>query len=243
MNLLQLRTQFRSESGRFDLVNADFSDNGADFYINAGQRYLDRLINTPKSVGRVFRELPVGAYHAIFPYCRAIKEVWVASGTDDERWQLEKKSIQDIRAEYTGSWTGLDTGDPLYYCPAVLRAVPETDRTPVGSLDAFIGFADVMFGEHYSYNGVLIVPPPDQILHVEIWGLFYSPSLDQDAHKSYWSELHPEVLLMAAYRQLEVVNRNTQGVNDWKNSINETLFGVGKDVVEEDIAEVSQMEG
>ena len=135
------------------------------------------------------------------------------------------------------------SGNPLYYCPAVLRAVPETDRTPVGSLDAFLGFADIMFGEHYNYNGVLIVPPPDQVLHVEVWGLFYSPALLGDTEKSYWSEAHPEALLMAAYRQLEVVNRNSQGVKDWENSINETLFGIDKDVVEEDISGADQMEG
>ena len=72
MTLLELRTQFRTESGRHDLVTDAFADSGADFYINAGQRYMDRLVNTPKSIVRVFRELAVGAYYVIFPYCRAM---------------------------------------------------------------------------------------------------------------------------------------------------------------------------
>ena len=40
MNLLQIRTKFVQLSGRYDLVvdaaGGDYSDNGADFFINAG---------------------------------------------------------------------------------------------------------------------------------------------------------------------------------------------------------------
>jgi len=62
MNLLQLRTKFRSLSGRFDLVNADFTDNGADFFINEGRKYLDRLDETQKSWASCFRFVEVGQF-------------------------------------------------------------------------------------------------------------------------------------------------------------------------------------
>ncbi len=51
------------------------------------------------------------------------------------------------------------------------------------------------------------------------------------------------LLIMAAMRQTEVVNRNTQGVNDWTNSISVEMKQLGMDLVEELIAETSQMEG
>jgi len=60
MNLLQIRQKLRIESGRFDLVNSDGSDSGADFFINEGSRYLDRLETIGKSVGYNYSNLPIG---------------------------------------------------------------------------------------------------------------------------------------------------------------------------------------
>ena len=48
---------------------------------------------------------------------------------------------------------------------------------------------------------------------------------------------------MAANRQLEVDYRNTAGVKDWEMAIQSEMLGLGKDLVEEHVAEVSQMEG
>ena len=48
---------------------------------------------------------------------------------------------------------------------------------------------------------------------------------------------------MAANRQIEIDYRNTAGVKDWEAAIQSELLGLGKDLVEEHIAEVNQMEG
>jgi hypothetical protein len=45
MNLLQIRTKFRSVSGRYDLVNDNFSDNGANFFIEEGRKWLDSKVD------------------------------------------------------------------------------------------------------------------------------------------------------------------------------------------------------
>jgi len=42
-------------------------------------------------------------------------------------------------------------------------------------------------------------------------------------------------------RQIEIINRNTQGVNDWTSSIAVEMKQLGMDLVEELIAEVSQI--
>ena len=89
MNLLQLRQKFRSESGRFDLVNSNGTDNGADFYINEGSKHLDRLETVEKSLAYNYSKLTTGHYFISFPYCRAVQEVWVFNLS--ARWQLEKK--------------------------------------------------------------------------------------------------------------------------------------------------------
>ena len=240
MNLLQLRTKFRSLSGRFDLVNSDFSDNGADFFINEGRKYLDRLDETQKSWASCFRWLEIGHFSVSFPYCRAIKEVWAA--TTSERWQLEKKSLQDLTAGYlTGLPSSRNTGSPLYYAPCIVRYIPE--NAEAGDIEAFAGFTDVEAGNYYEYNSVLVSTPADEKIMLDIRGLFYSMELVEEADKNYWSEAHPMLLIMAAMRQVEVVNRNTQGVNDWNNSIATETKQIGMDLIEELIAEVSEMEG
>lgn len=241
MNLLQLRQQFRATSGRHDLVNADGSNNGADFYINAGQRHLDRLDNTQKSFGIAYRFCNPNFWSVSFPYCRAVKEVWVATTT--ARWQLKKKNLQDLLAGYfTTLPSGIDSGSPLYYAPTITRAVPETSETMSDAFEAFSGYVDVISANHYAYNSILIAPPTNEKILVEIKGLFYTDELSEDEDRSYWTELHPNILIMATMRELEIINRNTQGVNDWTNSIMTEVSNIGKDLVEEEIAEVTQIE-
>jgi hypothetical protein len=85
--------------------------------------------------------------------------------------------------------------------------------------------------------------PVSEKTTIDIRGLFYSMELEDDTDKNYWSEVHPMLLYMSAMRQIEVTNRNTQGVNDWTASIMTEMQQLGMDLVEELIAEVDQMEG
>ena len=241
MNLLQLRTEFRALSGRFDLVNEDFTDNGADFFINEGRKFLDRLDETQKTWGTCFRLLEIGQFSVSFPYCRAIKEVYVAS-LGEGRWQLEKKRLQDMIEGYlTGLPSSRDQGSPLYYSPCITRYIPE--NATVEDIESYVGYVEIPAGNAYEWNSIMLNVPTSEQLTVIINGLFYSMELTEETDKNYWSEVHPMLLIMAAMRQTEVVNRNTQGVNDWTISIATEMKQLGMDLVEELIAETSQMEG
>ena len=239
MNLLQLRTQFRTISGRHDLVNVDFSDNGADFYINEGRKFLDRSDETQKSWASCFRFIEIGQFSASFPYCRAIKEVWVASTT--ARWQLEKINLQELISGFlTGIPTSRSIGVPLFYSPCVTRYIPED--AIVADIESFVGWIDIPAGGAHEYNSILINVPTEEKISAEIKGLYYSHELTADTDTNFWSGAHPMLLIMAAMRQIEIVMRNTQGVNDWTNAINADMVGLGMDLVEELIAEVTQIE-
>ena len=239
MNLLQLRTQFRTISGRHDLVNADFSNNGADFYINEGRKFLDRSDETQKSWASSFKFLEVGKFSVSFPFCRAIKEVWVASTT--ARWQLTKKSLQDLISEYlTGTPASRSVGCPLYYSPCLTRYIPEDAE--VADIESFVGWVDISAGGAHEYNAILVNVPTEEKLSVDIKGLYYSHELSAETDTNFWSGAHPMLLIMAAMRQLEIINRNTQGVNDWTNSISVDMKQLGMDLVEELISEVTQIE-
>ena len=244
MNLLEVRQQFRVLSGRYDLVNSDGSDNGADFFIRNGQKWLDRKIDHKKSDGRVFKVVESGAYGHTFQYARAIEEVWMAKVDENEgRWQLTKKSIQDLRLAYADLPGNLDTGDPLYWAPGVFRSVTETGTLSSADFSAYSGYADVIAGDLFDYNGVLWMPPTDGQMLLEVWGKFYTEPLADDTDENYWSVNYEDVLIMAALRHVEVFNRNTQGRQDWESAISDALMDLDKDVVLEDQAEVDQMEG
>lgn len=239
MNLLQTRKEFRKISGRFDLVNEDGSDNGADFFLNEGRKFLDRLDETQKSWASCFRFVEIGGFSASFPHCRAVKEVWAMSST--ARWQLEKKDLQDM---ITGYMSGLPSsrtnGTPLYYSPCLTRYIPEDAL--VADIESFVGWVDVPAGGAHEYNAVLINVPTDVRLSLDIKGLYYSMELVDETDTNFWSGAHPMLLIMAGMRALEIVNRNTQGVKDWEASIRTDVTGLGMDLVEELISEVTQIE-
>ena len=127
MNLLQIRKKFLDLSGRYDLVNDDYSDNGANFFINEGRKFLDRMDETQKSWAVRFVTVPINTIYATFQYCRAIKGVWAVSAVEG-RWQLEKKSLQDLMEGYLQTLpASMTSGTPLYYSPCVTRSVPMKD--------------------------------------------------------------------------------------------------------------------
>jgi len=202
---------------------------------------LDRNAIVHKAYGKTYKRPSSGDHVITFQHCRAIKEVW--GTTSEERYQLEKKSIQDLLTKYADAPSTMDQGKPLFYSPALLRIIPEGDRITVEELESVVDYLDVIIGKHYDYNGVIFMPPSDGTYTLEVWGMFYSPELTSDLDESFWSVVHPSVLLMAAMRELEIVYRNTEGVRDWENSIKLELTGIDMDGIEEDIAELDQIEG
>ena len=60
MEYYLLRKKFCELSGRYDLINADLTDNGADFYINAGQSHLDRMQNTGQMKAKYIKQITAG---------------------------------------------------------------------------------------------------------------------------------------------------------------------------------------
>lgn len=236
MNLLDIRTWFAKDSGRYDLVDSSFADNGADKYINAGQRWLDRQTEHAKEITRFFRTISSGDYFVRFQDSRVITNVWC--GDTSKLDPLERKTYNELRGNYDGPFSGETAATPKYFCPAWLR-IPESDEDD--DMDGYLGYMDVMTGWK-TYNGIIIMPPANGDFHVEVWAKAFSRTLVSDTDESFWSVNEPHVLVMAGLRALEVFYRNTQGVNDWTTAINAELFGLGKDFVEE-FSDYDQMEG
>jgi len=242
MTLLSTRTQFVKLSGRYDLVadTVSWANNGADFFIKAGQKWLDRRGDIYKAKGRAYQSITSGTWYAILQNCRSIEEVWI-SNSDREKWQLTKYDLSDIRETYNEDPALIDNGDPLYYAPVSVRVMPEVSSQL--TIDEFGATTYTSASDHYGYNGLIFMPPADGTYTLEIHGLFEQSQLSNDSDTNFWTEQHEFVLVLAALRALEISYRNTAGVNDWEEAINRELFDISLDYANELSSEITQMEG
>jgi len=241
MNLLEIRTKFIELSGRVDLVvnTTDYVDSGANFFINAGSRYLDRLENVAKSPGKIYKRIEDGGWYATFNECRAVKKVYVTG--DEGRREIDKKELGWLMLEYPGVVSDLTTGIPRYYAPAILRSIPQS--LGAVTMSQFVGEIVQTEIGHATYNGIIWMPPSDEAKIVEIQGLFYSEKLEVDKDVNFWTINDPLVCVFAALRALEVSYRNTEGVKDWERAIKSEVVGLGMDDVEETVANITSIEG
>lgn len=236
MNLQELKIQFRVLSGRYDIADDDASGMFVHL-VNQACRWLDRLNENQKSWGVHYEQLAVDAFHVDFPYCRAVKEVWASDA--EARWQLEKKDLQDLILEYLSTDT-VTSGTPYYYAPVITRRIPE--GADISALSTYLTYIDTQSGKSNVYNAIVIAPPAESICAIEVRGLFYSPRLEQDSDVNYWSEVHPYTLLKAMLRELEIFNQNATKVKLWDQVLQAEMIDIGKDLVEELVAEVTQIE-
>ena len=262
MPLVTARQHLVELSGRYDLVVDDINwgNNGADFFIQSGQRWLDRNAVIYQSGAKYFKTVAQGAWYDLIPNCRAIHEVWI-SNSSGSKWKLQRRDYGDILYEvsvtagqatdplvpltiYQGNSLvdpgGISAGAPINYTPVVLRTVP--DAGGIATIDQF-GPAVYTAGSQYDVDGVIFLPPATVGHVLEVRGLFYQPKLINDTDKNYWTEREEFALVLAACRAIEVSLRNQQGVADWESAIRSELQGIEFDLVDEESAETHAMRG
>jgi hypothetical protein len=239
MNLLQVRTQFIKQSGRYDLVvdTIDYVDNGANIYIQRGQKWLEKQVDFAAQKGKVFRKLSIGKFYCTFKDMRTIDTVWIGDTT--ERIKLDYLSYDEMVEEYPTAFVSTTNAKPVYWSPICVRN-PNMDSD--SDTDGIVEFMDVIENSD-EYNAIVCMPPANGNYHIEIHGKFMAKKLTLDADSNWWTVNEEEILIMAAMRALETAYRNSQGVNDWTNSISSALFGLEKDFIENDTNQIVRLEG
>lgn len=233
MNLGEFRQHVVKTSGRYDLVEEDFSDKGMNFYINAGQRFLDdKLPSRLQSVKANFTLERDNWLWLISPV-KVIIRVYI--GTSGYRQIIEYTTQKDMRNCLSGIKMKLPRGMPKMYARLPLRQVP--DFTKLSLSDAKIGvyYLDTLVGNPAAKDGILFYPIADKRYHIEMDAFAYSSSMIDDNDTSFWSENHPDILAFATYRQMEIDNRNTEGVKDWTYAINESVKGIITADIQQDL--------
>lgn len=237
MNLLDIRKQFVKLSGRYDLVvdTTNFVDNGADFYINAGQNMLDRLSIIKENEIPLYLDLKQGEFSLVFPNrCLSILEVWVNNG--EERTQLTKSDLRGLKATYSDLVSEIDQGPPLYYVPASIRMAEAADQNTLGE---FLNISERL--SDYDGRGIIIAPPVDEDYTVEIFGRFFQNELDDDEAESYWTLFAPEMLIKAALYQVYSLSGRSSDAKRIMETLTFETISLDMLGVEEDISELDTM--
>ena len=229
MTLLEIRQKFIDLSGRHDLATTTTdpwdTDAGADFFINSGSRWLDLQQETNKSDAQFDKDLSIGDYKWYLQYCLVVRDIWIKD-SEGNRERLTPKKYDWIRDNYPllGSE---DTGTPEYWCQYVSRYAPEQASS----------------GEDIKYVSIMIMPPTDEAVTAEVFGMFHAVNLSDNDDENYWSVYYPDVLVLSAIRALVGFYRNTEAVKDYERQIDSILHGIDVDVAYWGTVEDLQMEG
>lgn len=230
-------------TGRFDMVTDDESwrDNGANFLIQTGQKWLDRQGDVAFGEGKSYFDLPKDSWFIMVNNCRSVRDVYL-SNADGTRRPLRRKDYPEIAHMCVRDPAKLESGTPKYYSIANINTHPETvGTTTVARFGPTITYSAP--GNPWGFNSIIIAPAPSEQLLVEVHGLFYQPELVADTDQNVWSEEYPFILVLAACRQLEISYRNTSGAADWENAVNAELLTLGFDLVDQISNDITQIKG
>jgi hypothetical protein len=244
MSLVSVRKQFAIYSGRYDLIvdRVTFADKGADFFIQSGQRYLDRTFDIFKAESRFYTELAAGSWYVLAPDCRVVDNVYLSNSTG-ARAELRRISLTEYKRIFRSDpMLAAQSADCIgTYCVSNLRVTPQIPVTI--TIDRWETATYNTTGLENNFTGILISPSTTGDTTCEIYGKFYQPRLLVDNDTNIWSEQYEVVLVMAACRELEISYRNTVGVKDWEVAITSELHGVELDDADQESNYITKFRG
>lgn len=239
MNLLDVRKQFVVRSGRYDLVGENWVDAGADFFIQSGQRFLDRRSNVRAGFEAVHvGTLKAGDSFLEMPACWLIRKV-EALGEYSRTWY----PLHRLHSREATRYAFRHVSVPYHYVLASKRILPRVAPQPASAIEApadAFPFQELL-GDTWSQLTLEVLPVPSVTTTIRVDGFFYSDPLTQDADTNYWTLTHPDTLIKAALYNLEVFYRNTEGAQDWLSSIQLDLVDIEQQEVLADIQGKDEM--
>jgi hypothetical protein len=240
MTLSEVVDMFVEASGRNDLDTESVVMNAA-FFINQGCRELDRRLFGGKTNARYTVDLAAAQILVPVPNCRAITDVWIYDSAEKTRL-TKADDIYEMKEYYSEPKASITPDTPFVYFP--VNARPSPGAVEATSYSQEWAFEDIIEEAHEGFNSLLISPPPDHANYtLQVEGVFYSDELEEDDDYNWWTVNHPLLVVQAALFKLEEMYRNTEGAKDWDNAISKTMIQLNSDWIEEEIADIDQMEG
>lgn len=224
MTLRDIRIEFIKRCGRYDLVTTDnedeWGDNGANYYIQAGQRFLDRQGDWDTGRLGTFEGTLAEKQNEIeLEGCWAVHSVYFRIKT----WR--HKLWHPIQAVHSPqALKCVCPREPRYYItpslilPDIKGKTAQEIEKPASSLDYSVT-QEATHGLRLHFTGL---PPRD--VSYRVIGHFHAPTLKVDEDKNYWSIYHPDILLKATMYELEIFYRNSEGAKDWLSALQQDLL-------------------
>jgi len=242
MSLLVVRRLLAEQSGRLDLIHPDGTDNGLDYFINAAQRFLDTRSDYAKKHSWYIKTslITTGEYKIELAQLKSVDSVQMIDG-DLERINLIPRTLTWMQGSYTIPMSASGYGTPVYYAlysgalAPTQAALDATDFTEVND------YQYQQFGSHWHKMGVLWLPATDRTMTLKIKGVF-EYILSADADETFWTENHPDILILASMMKLEEVYRNVSGRESYRLMVEDELLRLSGDEADQDIQGTGQME-
>lgn len=240
---------FIQHTGRVDLVNDFYADDldedqtdgpGARFYIKQASDFLDEQQETPQSRAIHVQPVVAGDYLIDLERCRAVEKVFFKKPGSD-RVEIEGPvNFNYLRtALYTDKLEDVTEGTPAYWSIATARQAPEQFDDTLNTTDAEYLFD----GLSEDKTRIVVMPPSDEAGVFTVQGLFYSTTLDTDTSKNWWTVNKPWIVVWTAKYILEGALRSSEGMRDLLAFLQPYLESTDKDLVEQQLVNVDQMEG
>lgn len=238
--LVEIREQFIRQTGRYDLVvdSVAWADNGADWYLKAGQRMLDQMAGQPAQTGRKFAIVSAGVYALEVENCRSVREVWVS--TSESSWQLTFYEPREFRWRFPEPWGAASSGAPSAWTLGRIRSVPDGE-----TVDKFNNYAGDLqnFPDRLSSLGIVWQPAADEELQIEVVGDFFSVELSSESSTNWWSVNQPDLLVLAAQYKLETALGNSERQGDWLSELRARLIDIEKDWIATEVWQADELRG
>lgn len=236
--LSEVRLEFVKTSGRYDLLVdgdlTDNTDNGANRFVNLGQRYLDRRITPAANDRRLMAVLASGEYLFEVTGLRFIKHLFVKTSTTGVNITRYGMPIADFKASYPDNPSEWDSGQPCYWAHNVIGLAPsQAEETSETFASAGVqDYADITFGSAYDTEGLIFYPKADASYTLDLWGQFWSPTLSEDSDVSFWSTNYDRLLSLAAcYEEARDAGRQDR-VEYWLATMGEEISEIVNDEIE-----------
>jgi len=141
-DLIGIRTLLVQQTGKYHLVTdyeaADYSDAGADFYINSGQRRIDDMFAFKKDAAWFYNVLSAGQTFVRLASARYVEEVWIEDRESPRsRRKLTHKDEAWMRENYPAVPDSVnENGQPLYWAPVNVGLPPNQYATHTARITA-----------------------------------------------------------------------------------------------------------
>ncbi len=210
MTLYDIRQQFVKATGRFDLVNSDGSDNGADFFIRQANRILYSTLKILKHLSTYELSLPIGVKAVRMPEHTELRRVDLIFSTTERRnlvYRNKTRFFSMFNKTATIVYpvdpfepeTFEDRGTPTYYTEVSVNELEGTNQ-------------------YLKPLAIYFNCPLEKEATLEVEGYFIESLID-DADENALTNLAPMALVFKAAYFMEVYFRNTEGAKDWEMAV------------------------